>query len=278
MPGDERKERDKEAKDKPKDDGKGPWKTGISHIEPNKVVVRGYRIEELMGNRSFGHVVYLLLKGDIPNEAHGRMMDAILTACVDHGVNPPTSVAARTVASAGVPLPTAVAAGLLAVGDSHGGAIEDCMHMLYDTVAYMWDANIDNAKAAKDVVERYKAEKSIVPGLGHRVHTDDPRTKRLFAMADELGIAGDHVAMLKAIKAALKESSGKDLPINVDGAIAAVAADMGFDEGLGKGLFLIGRSAGLVAHVHEEMSNFKPMRKIFTTDVQYDGPAEKSLK
>ena len=100
------------------------WNTKITKVEPDHLVTRGYRQEDLIGNIPYSHVVYLLLKGDLPSKEHGRMIDAILTACIDHGVTPPSSIASRTVASGGVPLPTAVAAGILSIGDAHGGAIE----------------------------------------------------------------------------------------------------------------------------------------------------------
>lgn len=100
------------------------WNTKITKVEPNHLVTKGYRQEDLIGNIPFPHVVYLLLKGEIPSKEHGKMIDAILTACIDHGVTPPSSMASRVVASGGVPLPTAVAAGVLSIGDAHGGAIE----------------------------------------------------------------------------------------------------------------------------------------------------------
>src|SRR4030042_1678519 len=100
------------------------WKTSISKIEPNHIVTKGYRQEDLIGNVPYASVVYLLLRGTLPSKEYGKMMDAILTSCVDHGVTPPSSIASRTVASGGVPLPTAVAAGILSIRDGLGGAIE----------------------------------------------------------------------------------------------------------------------------------------------------------
>ena len=108
------------------------WATKITRVEPNHLVTRGYKQEDLIGNIPYPHVVYLLLKGELPSEEHGQMMDAILTACIDHGVTPPSSIAARVVASGGVPLPTAVAAGILSIGDAHGGAIEKGAKFLQD--------------------------------------------------------------------------------------------------------------------------------------------------
>jgi citrate synthase len=253
------------------------WKTSISKIEPNHIVTKGYRQEDLIGNVPFAHVVYLLLRGTLPSQQDGRMMDAILTACIDHGVTPPSAIASRTVASGGVPLPTAVAAGILSIGDAHGGAIEKGAKVLQDGVIRMKKEGLSVDVIAARLVKEATDQKKRIPGFGHRIHTADPRTKRLFALAVELGIAGDHVSLSKAIEAALETAQGKKLPINVDGAIAAIISDMGFDWRLGKAFFLLGRVAGLTAHVYEEQTQEKPMREMFSIDYEYVGPEEKNL-
>ncbi|HVQ01653.1 MAG TPA: citryl-CoA lyase [Candidatus Thermoplasmatota archaeon] len=253
------------------------WKTSISKIEPNHIVTKGYRQEDLIGNVPFAHVVYLLLRGSLPSQQDGRMMDAILTACIDHGVTPPSAIASRTVASGGVPLPTAVAAGILSIGDAHGGAIEKGAKILQEGVIRMRKEKKPVDEIAVSLVKEANDQKKRIPGFGHRIHTADPRTKRLFALADELGIAGDHVSLSKAIETALEKSQGKKLPINVDGAIAAIISDMGFDWRLGKAFFLLGRVAGLTAHVYEEQTQEKPMREMFSIDYDYVGPEEKDL-
>jgi citrate synthase len=255
------------------------WTTKITKVEPNHLVTRGYRQEDLIGNISYSSAVYLLLKGNLPNKQHGRMMDAILTACIDHGVTPPSSMASRIVASGGVPLPTAVAAGILSIGDAHGGAIEKGAKFLQDGVARMKKEDKTIEEIAKILVKESQEQKKRILGYGHRVHTYDPRTKRLFNLAKELKISGIHVKLSKTIENELEIQTSKKLPINVDGAIAAISSDMGFDWRLGKAFFLIGRVAGLTAHVYEEQTQQKPMRKIFSCDCTYDGPKEKkSLK
>jgi len=188
------------------------WKTAITRIEPNKVVVRGYRIDELMGRVPFSHVVYLVLRGELPSEAHGKMMDAILVSSVDHGATPPSALAARTVASGGAPLTTAVAAGIMTINRHHGGAIEGCMNVLLDLVAYQHDQGLDAATAARQKMAEFRAQKIRVPGYGHRVHTDDPRTKKLFAIAEEVGLAGEYVEMAHALRAAIKTAWAKTCP------------------------------------------------------------------
>lgn len=252
------------------------WNTGITKVEPNKLLTRGYRQEDLIGNVPFSHVVYMLFKGDLPDEKTGKLFDAMITASIDHGPTPPSAQAARIVCSGGVPLPTAVAAGLMAVGDFHGGAIEDAMKILYELVEKKKKEGKTVEQTAQEAVKEFKETKRIMPGLGHRIHTDDPRTRKLFSLAESLGIASDHTKMLKAFKDEFAKASGKDLPINVDGALAALACDLGFDYKLGKALFLMGRIAGLVAHVYEEKTRERPMRK-FDPEFQYDGPEERGL-
>ena len=253
------------------------WKTKITKVEPNHLVTRGYRQEDLIGDIPFAHVVYLILKGELPSKEYGRMMDAIITACIDHGVTPPSSIAARVVASGGVPLPTAVAAGILAIGDAHGGAIEKGAKILQEGILRMEEEDKTIEEIAEIIVKESKEKKRRIPGFGHRFHTSDPRTKKLFTLAEELDISGKHIALSKNIEKELEASMNKKLPINVDGAIAAIISDMNFDWRLGKAFFIIGRVAGLIAHVYEEQSMFKPMRKIVDVSAVYDGIEEKNL-
>jgi citrate synthase len=253
------------------------WKTAITKVEPNKIVTRGIPQDELIGTESFSHVVFLLIKGRLPNEREGKMMDAILTACVDHGVTPPSSQAARVVASGGVPMPTAIAAGLMSIGDFHGGAIEKGALYLQDGVKRMKEEGKEVEKMAAILVSESREKGERILGFGHRIHTDDPRTKRLLELADELEIAKDHVALSKAIAIELEKSLGKKLPINVDGCVAALISDMDFDWRLGKAFFLIGRCAGLTAQVYEEITREKPMRRMWSADVEYDGPSERNV-
>ena len=253
------------------------WNTKITKVEPNHLVTRGYRQEDLIGNIPFPHVVYLLLKGELPSKEHGKMMDAILTACIDHGVTPPSSMASRVVASGGVPLPTAVAAGVLSIGDAHGGAIEKGAKFLQEGISRMKKEGKNPEEMAKILVKESREKHKRILGFGHRVHTSDPRTKRLFSLTEELNIAGDHILLSKAIEKELEVQTGRKLPINVDGAIAAISSDMSFDWRLGKAFFLLGRVAGLTAQVYEEQTEFKPMRKMFNVECEYDGPEERDL-
>lgn len=253
------------------------WKSSITKVEPNHLITKGYRQQDLMGNIPFPQVVYLLITGELPNKEHGKMMDAILTACIDHGVTSPSPMAARVVASGGVPLPSAVAAGILSIGDAHGGAIEKGARFMQAGVKRMKKEGCSVDEMAKTLVDESREKHQRILGFGHRVHSEDPRTVRLFALANELNITGDHINLALAIEKELVVSLGKKLPINVDGAIAAVISDMDLDWRLGKAFFLLGRVAGLTAQVYEEQTRFKPMRKMFSVDCEYDGPEERDL-
>jgi len=248
-------------------------KTGITQIEPGKIRVKGYDIVELMGNRSFAEVAYLILKGELPSKSEAALMDAILTSSVDHGVTPPSSLATRTVMSGGNPLNAAIAGGILTIGDTHGGAIEQCARILQE-----WAEKPDEPEdLAKSLLNDLSSKKKRMPGFGHRLHKTDPRTVRLFKLADEYNFSGKHQKLARAIEKSFADS-GKELPINVDGAIAAVISDMGFDWRLGKGFFIISRTVGLVAHAYEELTREKPMRKLGVSDYHYDGPPPRNLE
>lgn len=253
------------------------WKTAITKIEPNKVLVRGYKIDELMGRISFGEMVYLVLKGELPTPAIGKLVDAMLVSSVDHGVTPPSALAARTVASGGAPLTTSIAGGIMTINRHHGGAIEDCMKILLECVAYKREKGLDAPSAARDKMAEFRAKKIRVPGYGHRIHTNDPRTARLFELATEAGVAGEYIEMGQALRQAMKDSLGKDLPMNVDGGIAAVLCELGFPTALGNGFFAISRTVGLTAQVYEEQTREKPMRNVTSAGHIYDGPPERTL-
>ncbi len=253
------------------------WYQPITKIEPNKVAVRGYRIDELMGRVPFAHVVYLVLKGELPTKAEGRVIDAILVSSVDHGATPPSVLAARTVASGGAPLTTGIAAGVMTINRHHGGAIEGCMRVLREAVARQRAAGEDALTTARALVAEYRAQKKRIPGYGHRIHKADPRTAKLLAIAEAEGVAGDYVAMAQAIQQAMHEALRRVLPLNVDGAIAALLCEMDFPPEMGNGLFAIARTVGLTAHVFDEITAQRPMRRISPTAHEYNGPPEREV-
>ena len=252
------------------------WKTSITEIKPNEVRLRGYRIDELMGSISFAEAVYLALNGELPSADVARMMNAILVSSIDHGASPPSALAARTVASTGAPLNAAVAAGILSINRHHGGAIQGCMEIVQSGIDRVNQSGDTVDKIASDLVAEHKASGKRIAGMGHRIHTDDPRTAKLFQLAQELGIAGEGIQMINAIQSSLKDS-GKALPINVDGAIAAVLVELDIPSEFANAMFFIARVPGLILQAHEEQTRERPMRRIHPTDISYDGPAPRSL-
>ena len=262
------------------DDQDGRWATGLTMIAPNAIMVRGYHLDELMGRLSFADAVYLLLMGELPTRTIGRMLNAILVSVIDHGVTPPSTIAARNVAASGAPLKDSVAAGILAFGPYHGGDIETCMRFLDQGLSLVRSGYSLQESAEQLVVEWLARGTGAPPGFGHRLHTQDPRAPRLFQLAMELEVEGEHVQMMRAIEQALalrQEQFGRLLPANVDGAIAAISADLGFSYELGNAIFLISRLPGLIAHAHEERTRQKPMRQIDLKDHVYDGSSERRL-
>ena len=255
------------------------WDTSLTAIASNQIRVRGYPLDEMMGRLGFAEAVYLLLMGELPTASIGRMLNAVLISSIDHGVMPPSTLAARNVATTGAPLKDCVAAGILAFGPHHGGDIESCMRFL-DRGLVLVRGGKTMMDAAEVIVQECIADREVPPGFGHRIHTRDPRAARLFQMALELELEGEHVRLLRATERVLathEAAFGRPVPVNVDGAIAAICADLGFAYELGNALFLISRLPGLIAHAHEERSRQDPMRQIDPKDHRYDGAQERRL-
>lgn len=242
------------------------WKTSISGIINEEVHIHGYKITELIDKVSFTEAIWLELKGELPTEKEKAMLDAILISTMDNGIGPPSVTNARNSASAGNPMQAAVAAGILGIGEFHGGAIEECMRLL------------QMGFNAEKLVDKVIAGGDRIPGFGHKVYTEDPRAKQIFEKAKTLGFYGEYCELTKAVEEQLEKLKGKKIPINVDGAIAAVVSDMGFDYRLGKGFFIIGRVVGLVAHIFEEGLREKPFRRVSSEEIEYDGVPPREIK
>ena len=255
------------------------WRTALTCIEPNKILVRGYPLDEVMGRLTFGEAIYLLLVGEIPSPSMGRLMEALLVSFIDHGATPPSTLAARNTATTGAPLRACVAAGVLGFGRYHGGDIESCMQFLDSGLALMREGGTLR-QAAETIVQRYVDAHEVPPGFGHRFHTRDPRAARLFQMALELEVEAEHIQMIRAVELALHnhpDEHGRTPPVNIDGAIAAVCGDLGIPPTIADALFIISRVPGIAAHADEERQRQQPMRQIDPKDHRYDGPSARRL-
>lgn len=259
---------------------RGRWATGITSIEPNKILVRGYALDDLMGRVSFGDAIYLVLTGDLPSPSIGRLVEAMLVSFIDHGATPPSTMAARNAATTGASLRGAVAAGVLGFGRHHGGDALACRQLLDEGLALARQGQ-SMADAAAALVEKLVAANEIPPpGFGHRYHTIDPRATRLMQIAHELEIDHHNTQLIRALDHALSRHpalAGRPMPINVDGAIAAVCGDIGLPPEAADALLVISRVPGLAAHALEEQRRERPMRAIDPTSHRYDGPSGRKV-
>ena len=173
----------------------------------------------------------------------------------------PSCAAARLAASGNrQSISAAVAAGLLAVGDDHGGAGLGCMELIAEGVALAAAEGSRSTTPRARIVgrgARAAASGSPASATASTAPIRAPRCSSTWRARG--GIAGDGVAFVTAMEQAIA-AAVKPLPINIDGALAAVLHDMGFAPAFGRFVFLIGRVAGLTAEVAEELTREKPMR------------------
>ena len=251
------------------------WRTAIVRSEEAAIWIHGHDVTALMRQASFADTVFLLHRGRLPDARERKLIDAILISVADHGPGAPSCATARLVASGNrQSISAAIAAGILAIGNEHGGAGENCMVMIADGVAEAERLSVSIETVAVNVVERAIENGTRVPGLGHRVHRIlDPRVEVLFSLAREGEKEGAGVRFMRAVHAAASERI-RPLPMNIDGGLAAILHDLGFRPEAGKFIFIIGRVAGLTAEVAEEYAREKPMR--VRIPVQYDGEGPRS--
>jgi citrate synthase len=222
----------------------------VSRIEPGVIELRGRPVQELIGSASLVSVIWLLLRGSRPAPAEEALLEAALVASVDHGPQAPSIAAARMAATCGVGLNTAMATGVGMLGDVHGGAGEQLVGLLSEIVeAEQAGAGLETA--AGRVLAAWQARTRYVPGFGHRFHPVDPRRDPLLSMVDDAVrdgvVAGHYLRAARAVEAALRP-----VPMNIDGATAVIYAELGFAAPLARGLFVLSRSVGILAHAWEE--------------------------
>ncbi len=255
------------------------WTTALIDIQPGKIAIRGYAIEELIGNVRFPDMIWLMLRGELPTRAESELLEAALVPGVDHGPHAPSIAISRIAVSCGLPVNGAMASAINVLDDVHGGAGQQCME-LYGEIHREASDSGDLPQAATAVIRRHRdAGRKIVPGFGHRFHPVDPRTApllRLVAKAEAAGVVkGRYAAIGASVEPALRAITGKNIPMNIDGVTAVIFCELGFEPELGRGLFILSRAVGILAHAWEEMQGGRRMKGPMPKSIPftYSGPA-----
>jgi citrate synthase len=233
--------------------------TSVGATDADHIWVAGRDLpSEVMGRLSLTELAYLLLVGREPSAGERRVVDTVLVSLADHGITPSSLATRLTYTGAPEAVQGAIAAGLLGAGSVFLGPAGDTALFVADGVAAA-NLTVDDpeqrfAVVAAELVAGFRAAGNRVPGLGHPIHRDqDPRTPRLYEIAQEEGQLGPHLRLLAAVAEAQREASGKHLPINGAGAAGAALVDVGIEPAIVRAFVLIARTAGLVAHLAEEM-------------------------
>ncbi|HEV7445205.1 MAG TPA: citryl-CoA lyase [Steroidobacteraceae bacterium] len=253
--------------------------SAISTSNDSTILVRGRDLaQELVGSVSFTDHFWLLVTGQPPSAGQRRVLDATLVAIAEHGLVPSVQVSRMTLAAAPEALQGAVAAGILGCGSVVLGSSE-AAGVFYSEIARCSEAGAEDA--AVKVIEEYRRSRRAIPGYGHPLHKEaDPRALRLIQIADEVGLAGKFVTIARLVESWLPRVLGKPLALNVSGAIPAVLLDAGFPLGALKGVPILARTAGLIAHLLEEQQ--QPIGFVMSHAaagaIDYNGPAPAGFK
>jgi citrate synthase len=232
------------------------WSTEIIDMKPGVIRFAGYPIEQLIGSVSFPQMIWLMLRGSMPSPEESALLEAALVAAVDHGPQAPSIAISRMAVTCGLPLNGAMASAVNVLDDVHGGAGEQCMELYADVAGRMDDGQTlsDAVEAGLDASIAVRGK--IVAGFGHRFHPVDPRAPRLLGLVDEArqkGVVAGHFADIgRGVEAALARRARRTIPMNIDGATAVIYAELGFAPPLGRGLFILSRSVGILAHAWEQ--------------------------
>jgi citrate synthase len=224
-------------------------RSDIAFTTPERIVVRGQDLTKLIGTVALGDFAFLELKGRLPTPQESVVFNAIAITLVEHGLTPSALAARLTYLGAPEAIQGAVAAGLLGMGDRFGGPAEEAARMLQEAM----DEGGDLQTLAHEIVEQKRVLGRPVPGLGHPIHRPvDPRTPRLFEVAAANGFSGRYVELMELVSKEASRAYKRALPVNATGAIGAIASELGFSWRVCRGLAVMARAIGLVAHLQEE--------------------------
>jgi len=219
--------------------------TGMSYRDDDLV-------EDLIGKKTFSEVMFSQILARPARPVDLRVLDMVLITLMEHGLTPSAIATREVYMSAPENLQGAVAAGLMAVGSSFVGTMENCAELLARI-----RASDDRQAEARRIVTDLRASKKAVPGFGHHLHKpDDPRALKLIALARaEPELQGDWLDALETLAQAVDDVAGRHITINATGAIAALLGELGVPVKLMRGFAVISRAAGLVSHIAEEQQD-----------------------
>lgn len=243
------------------------WSTAITATTDERVFIRGVALDEAIGRDSFPAMLLRLWRGDAASDDEAALLGACLVASIDHGPLSPSALVTRTIASTRASPMSGLAGGILSFGELHGAVVSRAMRIL---ATLSGDGDIDDW--ADRVFEAERAAGRRLPGIGHRWHSSDLRAERLLEVATARS-DGRHEAAVRALANRVSRHTGKQVPVNIDGALAVALTALRLDPAYGDFLFAIARSFGLAAHYVEELERERPMRTIDPTAAQYDGIA-----
>ena len=227
----------------------------VAYSTADRIVVRGHDLVDLIGNVPLGDMAFLELKGRLPTSQESAVFNAITVTLVEHGMTPSAIAARMTYLGAPESLQGAVAAGILGLGSRFGGSVEDIARILQTRLSTATE-EADLRQVARDVVQEHRAAKRLIPGIGHPEHKDvDPRVPRLFEVAAANGLSGRHVELVTLIGDEASTALGRKLPVNATGAIGAIASELEIPWQVCRGLAVMARAIGLVAHLQEEVTD-----------------------
>jgi len=255
------------------------WSTGIIDIHPGEIAIRGYQIQDLIGNVRFPDMIWLMLRGELPSRGQSELLEATMVPGVDHGPQAPSIAIARMSVTCGLPVNGAMASAVNVLDDIHGGAGQQCMGIYYEIDAEAGPAG-DLVQAAAVVLAR---KGKIIPGFGHRFHPIDPRVEPLYALLQkavgEGTISGRYAAIGRAVSTVLEQRRNRVIPMNIDGITAVIFCELGLEPELGRGIFALARSVGILAHAWEQKQQGGRIKGPMPKEIPYTytGPAKRAL-
>ncbi|MBT6095514.1 MAG: citryl-CoA lyase [Rhodospirillaceae bacterium] len=252
------------------------WQTSISQVistdDDEDIIIRGHSLDDLIDDLSFAGMMFLMLQGTKPTPEQTRVLDALLIACMEHGIAPPSMIS-RCFASYGTNIQSAVAGGILAFGDKMGGLGEQLAKLMVENLADLADPSDEDLRArAAGVVADIKAQGGRMPGYGIPLHGADPRAPKVMNIAKQHGTHGRYGRFAEAIGDELTRArGGRPIPMNVDGVSAAVILDLGFPWQSTRMFLLTPRSVSMGAHYLEEQVQDTTWRHIPADGITYTG-------